>query len=233
MRFGNVICLADLLKMKKRKDIKMKNPWEEIDLSDYENHMKQSSVMQLQCLNNMMKIQFDLYPIESVTILGVAGGNGLEHVDTNKIKKVYGVDINRKYLNECAERYKNSDGVFEFICTDLTDDKTVIPCADMIMADLLIEYIGYECFKNIVVQAKPVYVSCVVQVNTDSGFVSESPYIHAFDELDKVHHQIDENGLTETMKGIDYIFISNDEQELPNGKKLVRLDYKRKIFVRE
>lgn len=33
----------------------MKNPWETIKLSDYENHMKLDSVMQLQAMNNMMK----------------------------------------------------------------------------------------------------------------------------------------------------------------------------------
>ena len=207
----------------------MKNPWEAIELSDYENHMKQASVMQLQCLNDMMKSQFNLYPVKSVTILGVAGGNGLEHVDTNKIEKVYGVDINSKYLSKCAERYKKFLGVFEFICIDLTDENTALPYAEMLIADLLIEYIGYECFKNTVLQAKPIYVSCIVQVNTDEGFVSDSPYIHVFDDLDRVHHHIEENGLTETMKGIGYILINKGEQGLPNGKKLVRLDYK-KIF---
>ena len=33
----------------------MKNPWEEIPLADYENHMKLDSVMQLQAMNEMMK----------------------------------------------------------------------------------------------------------------------------------------------------------------------------------
>lgn len=33
----------------------MKNPWEEIPLADYENHMKLDSVRQLQAMNEMMK----------------------------------------------------------------------------------------------------------------------------------------------------------------------------------
>ena len=33
----------------------MANPWEEISLSGYENHMKLDSVMQLQNMNQMMK----------------------------------------------------------------------------------------------------------------------------------------------------------------------------------
>ncbi len=67
----------------------MKNPWEEIELSDYENHMKSDSVMQLQALNVMMKRQLNRYPVKTVMVLGVAGGNGLEHIDTQKMQKVF------------------------------------------------------------------------------------------------------------------------------------------------
>lgn len=78
----------------------MNNPWNKINLSDYENHMKLQSVMQLQALNKMMKEQFHDYPIHTVMILGVAGGNGLEHIPAD-MKKVYCVDLNPSYLSEC------------------------------------------------------------------------------------------------------------------------------------
>lgn len=55
----------------------MHNPWEEISLNDYENHMKLDSVMQLQVLNQMMKSQLCAYNISSVMILGIAGGNAI------------------------------------------------------------------------------------------------------------------------------------------------------------
>ena len=35
----------------------MSNPWEEISLDDYENHMSLDSVRQLQMLNKLMKEQ--------------------------------------------------------------------------------------------------------------------------------------------------------------------------------
>ena len=38
-------------------------------------------------------------------ILGVAGGNGLEHIQKTRFKKVYGIDVNQHYLNQTAERY--------------------------------------------------------------------------------------------------------------------------------
>ena len=91
----------------------MTNPWEEISLSDYENHMKLDSVMQLQNLNQMMKDQFSTYPVSSVMVLGIAGGNGLEHIDNNKFEKVYGVDINREYLAAVTRRYSDISNILE------------------------------------------------------------------------------------------------------------------------
>ena len=44
----------------------MKNPWEEIPLADYENHMQSDSVMQLQAMNELMKQQFIACPASHV-----------------------------------------------------------------------------------------------------------------------------------------------------------------------
>lgn len=66
----------------------MKHPWQTVPLSDYENHMQLSQVQQLPLLNQIMKEQLTAYPIQSVVILGVAGGNGLEHLATLHLQKV-------------------------------------------------------------------------------------------------------------------------------------------------
>lgn len=108
----------------------------------------------------------------------------------------------------------------------MTAKNVVLPHADMVIANLLIEYIGYQCFKNVIMQIKPTYVSCIIQINTDNSFVSDSPYLHAFDDLDKVHHQMQEEKLITTMKGTGYYLIEKNEELLPNGKKLVQLDFK-------
>ncbi len=85
----------------------MNNPWKDISLSDYESHMALDSVQQLQAMNQMMKGQLNQYDIQSAMILGIAGGNGLEHIDTEKLNKVYGVDINQEYLLITKKRYEN------------------------------------------------------------------------------------------------------------------------------
>ena len=203
----------------------MNNPWIDIDLNSYENHMSLENVRQLQTMNQMMKEQFSVYDVESIMVLGIAGGNGLEHIDRKKIKCVYGVDINQEYLNECSKRYTVLDTIFKPVCVDLSDLNLRLPYADLLVANLLIEYIGYGCFQNVVKAVKPKYVSCIIQINTDASFVSDSPYLHVFDRLDEIHHQMQEDELVNVMQEIGYISRLTDEKDLPNGKKLVRLDY--------
>ncbi|MGN0497346.1 MAG: methyltransferase type 11 [Lachnospiraceae bacterium] len=203
----------------------MNNPWKEINLSDYENHMALDSVWQLQAMNQMMKEQLNQYDIQSVMILGIAGGNGLEHVDVEKITRVYGVDINTEYLMTTQKRYKNLSGILECLCVDLRCEAEKLPQVNMLIANLLIEYIGYECFQKVVKVIKSQYVSCIIQINTDDGFVSDSPYLHVFDELEHVHHQMAEQELKNSMEVIGYQLTQTLEYPLPNGKKLVQLDF--------
>ena len=203
----------------------MRNPWEKIRLDDYENHMRLESVYQLQVLNEMMREQFSTYDIESVMILGVAGGNGLEHIDEKVIKKVYGVDVNQRFLDECSRRYSEFGTLLELICTDLLEADLCLPQSNLLVANLLVEYIGYDCFQKVVEAVAPEYVSCIIQINTGDSFVSDSPYLHAFDGLEEVHHQMDEVALVKSMAEIGYRKAERQEQNLPNGKKFVRIDF--------
>ncbi len=205
----------------------MSNPWEKIDLSDYENHMSLDTVYQLQALSEMMHKQFYTYDVNSIMILGIAGGNGLEHVDKTRIRKVYGVDVNKDFLDECKARYTELDGVLEPIHADLLSDNLQLPTSQLLIANLLVEYIGYECFGKVVGLVNPKYVSCIIQINTGDSFVSDSPYLHAFDCLDEVHHQMEEKELTECMENMGYTVQKVAEKDLPNGKKFVRIDFKR------
>ena len=145
----------------------MPNPWEEISLDDYEKHMSLDSVRQLQAMNAIMKEQFAAYPVDKATVLGIAGGNGLEHVSPNKLRKVYGVDINGDYLRTVVQRYTQLSNVLDCLQIDLINEAEKLPQAQLLIANLLIEYIGYGAFQRAVLQTAPEYVSCVIQINTD------------------------------------------------------------------
>ena len=206
----------------------MSNPWEEISLSDYENHMSLESVNQLQTMNSIMKKQFSDYPVKTAMVLGIAGGNGLEHVSSDKFEKVYGIDINEGYLKTVEERYKGMTGILDCLSIDLITEPEKLPHAELVIANLLIEYIGYEAFQKAVQKIDPEYVSCVIQINTDEAqWVSDSPYLHAFDRLDEVHCQMEENALIAAMEKSDYRIILNESEPLPNGKALQRIDFRK------
>ena len=218
------------------------NPWKEICLSDYENHMSLDSVQQLQALNQIMKEQFRIYEMFRAKpdiydelpgyamILGVAGGNGLEHITPKYYEKVYGVDINTEYLEAVKERYQELSGVLECLAVDLITEYEKLPKADYVIANLLVEYIGYEAFQRVIRQVDPEMISCVIQINPEHGkneeseWVSESPYLHAFDGLDQVHHQMEEDALWRCLKEVGFDFVEAFRTPLPNGKSLLRMD---------
>ncbi len=206
----------------------MKNPWEEILLADYESHMRLDSVMQLQALNQRMKEQLNRYPASSVMILGVAGGNGLEHIAKDQYEKVYGVDVNRDYLREAARRNPGLGGRLECLRVDLTCEPLRLPRAELVIANLLVEYVGCACFQKVLLQVGPRYVSCVIQADGDGGWVSPSPYQAVFDRLESVHRPIERRALESALSQIHYRIIRAVEHPLPNGKKLVQLDFERR-----
>lgn len=203
----------------------MKNPWELVSFDDYENHMKLSTIQQLPTLNNIMKSQLNKYNISTVTILGIAGGNGLEHIDVSRIKVVYGIDINQTYLDVCREKYQNLGVNLVLEQLDISNLSNDLPVSDIWIANLVIEYIGINIFLKQLSKVFPPYVSIVIQKNSDINFVSDSPYAKAFDGISVLHTDIEKDSLIDSMSTIGYHFIYTKEYILPNMKKLIRLDF--------
>ena len=207
----------------------MSNPWAEIRLEDYEKHMALDSVRQLQALSGIMKAQLEAYPVRTAMIFGIAGGNGLEHIDPEKYDRVYGIDINREYLQTAEERFAGLGEKLQLMCLDLTKDAGKLPEAELVIADLVIEYIGYAAFTAAVKQAGARFVSCVIQINPEKEgtWVSDSPYLHVFTRLDEVHHEMAPEGLAAAMEAEGYREILRESTDLPNGKKLLRMDFEK------
>lgn len=203
-----------------------RNPWEDIALDDYEAHMALGSVAQLQALNALMREQFAACPPGSVAVFGVAGGNGLEHVDPARAQVVYGVDVNRDYLAQAVARY-GQGAWFVPVRADLTDPAAGLPQAGSVLADLLIEYVGVEPFAAAVRRVGAAFVSCVIQVDRSADWVSDSPYLHAFDGLGAVHAAVDESRLVSVLESAGFTCAYRGETPLPNGKKFIRLDFAR------
>ena len=133
----------------------MAQPWEDVALADYESHMRLDSVMQLQTMSELMKKQFAARTADSVMVLGIAGGKELEHIHQSDFFKVCGVDVNAAYLQTVVQRHPELDGCLERPQVDLAVEVDRLPRADLVIANLLIEYIGCTCFQNAILTVGP------------------------------------------------------------------------------
>ncbi|MDR1677026.1 MAG: hypothetical protein LBS44_01385 [Deltaproteobacteria bacterium] len=88
------------------------------------------------------------------------------------------MDVNGSFFDSCVEGYPDLEGLFIPAKPDLTKPDLKLTRADLVLANLLIEYIGYETFQYVLDIDQPQYVSCLILVNNkDGGLVSDSPYL--------------------------------------------------------
>ena len=58
-------------------------------------------------------------------------------------------------------------------------------------------------------------------------FIRKISFLLQVQYKQEVHHQMEEKALMQAMEGIGYEHIKTEEFSLPNGKKLVMLDFER------
>ena len=88
----------------------MSSPWLFLPLEDYEGHIASPGVQPLSVLAELFKRALDYCLPESVAVLGVAGGNGLEQVDYTATERVPDT-LPQKCQKEIPEK---SDFAFPF-----------------------------------------------------------------------------------------------------------------------
>ncbi|HEU5292336.1 MAG TPA: hypothetical protein VFU05_16930, partial [Cyclobacteriaceae bacterium] len=120
------------------------NPWLEIPLDDYEKHMSHGSVGQLSLLNSLTKKYLSKIKPATCVFIGIAGGNGLEHIDNKISKRVIGIDINQDYLDATFKRYHVKIRSLELLKLDVSKHTVKICNSDFIWAGLIMEYIGID-----------------------------------------------------------------------------------------
>lgn len=203
----------------------MNNEWLDIELSDYENHMSMPGIEQAQYLSTYFSEVVDKYDPESLAILGCAGGNGLDKLDPNKIKRIVCCDINPNFIVEAENRYKDKFKNIEFICGDIADKEYNINKVTLIYAALILEYVDIEkAIKNIYkfLEPKGILAAVLQLPNKDIPEVSPSPYknleklsdIFSFVSIDKLVKTCSDNRIT---------LVSYNEIQLKSEKKFAEL----------
>ncbi len=138
------------------------NAWLSVSLYDYESHMASPAVGQLPLLSALFAEALAWCSPQSVAILGVAGGNGLERIDSFRTKRICGIDINQSYLDATARRFAALPGL-ELYQADLGSPCKVPGRFDLVHAALIFEHAGTGCcLDNAVELTRPGGVLSVV-----------------------------------------------------------------------
>lgn len=203
------------------------NVWATIPLEDYEKHMAHGTVGQMQLLNHLTKKYYQLLLPKTVLLVGVSGGNGLEHIDNKLTRKVIGVDINRQYLDETSNRYARKITGLELVNADVRTYRQKLMPADFIWAALILEYTGmtsfFEFTKNNLAKAADLIIS--IQSNNGVQSVSASG-VDSIKTLGSVFHLIEPQELLKVSADFGFILRNSEENFLPNGKSIKTFHFK-------
>jgi hypothetical protein len=154
------------------------NPWLELPLEEYESHMGSRGANQLGPLADLFGEAVARLRPRSLAVLGVSGGNGLQHVDSTLTVRVLAIDLNPAYLEATRHRYPDVRGL-ELHCIDLAHDSLNLEPVALVHAALLFEHAGTAtCLDNAVALVAPGgHLSVVLQLPTAGHeAVTASPF---------------------------------------------------------
>src|SRR5579872_39918 len=195
----------------------MSNPWLSIPLEDYEGHMGADGVRQLAALAVLFQRALDLCRPKSVAILGIAGGNGLEHIDPAVTSRVVGIDINASYLEEVRRRFGER---VELHCVDLAGGNLHVTPVDLVHAALIFEHTGLDraldnAFTLITPGGK---MSVVIQLPAGEELnVSPTPYT-SMQKLKESFGVVDASRLRRRLAERGFRLEHEEDRALPGGK---------------
>ncbi len=122
----------------------MRNPWLDIPLSDYEGHMRLPEIAQAQLLADVFEEQLAIHKPRSLAMLGCAGGNGLERIAPDMTRRVVGVDLNGRYLDQVRARFGTRFEQLELVEGDVQTTAVAFKPVDLVYAALILEYVKVD-----------------------------------------------------------------------------------------
>ena len=183
--------------------------------------MSHHLVGQADLLNSLTKKYLEEIKPEVAVFLGIAGGNGLEHIDNNATREVYGIDVNQDYLDTAFVRFRNRISSLKLLNIDIAESSKSICEADFIWAALILEYTGIEkaldfCENNI---RKGGHL--VVSIQSNNNVQSVSPTgIETVKKAGEIFSLVDPEILLNKAAEKGYRLIGKEENVLPNGKSI-------------
>jgi len=199
----------------------MCTPWREIPLSDYEAHMSLPSVGQARMLADQLALLLERHAPISVAIIGCAGGNGLDRIDSTRVERVVAVDINREYIAATEVRYADRLANLDLICADVQSERLTFDPVDLIYAALVLEYVDIAAtFATLKRNLRPGgTLAVLLQLpHSDQHAVSASPY-KSLNKLMPALKLVEPDELRAQATTAGFAVGSSEIIDLPSGKQ--------------
>ena len=155
------------------------NPWLDVPLTDYEGHMASPHIGQARLLSDLFADALRTYSPRSAVILGCAGGNGLDRVDSSQTARVVCVDINPEYIACARERFAARIPSFEAVVGDIQTARFSFAPVALAFAGLLLEYVDIDSVLRqaaSMLQPNGVLVAVIQLPSTTLPEVTPSPF---------------------------------------------------------
>jgi hypothetical protein len=199
----------------------MSNPWLNIPLADYEGHMRSDEVQQLDALPELFAAALERCQPASVAVLGVGGGNGLERIDSKVTKRVVGLDLNSRYLDETRKRYGGTCNL-SLHCVDLAAERVELEPVHLVHAALVFEHTGIDrCLENAVTLVGVGGALCAVLQLPSQGTQEIGPSnFSSMLTLKDNFALVDPIGLQNKLADAGFRMVHEELRPVPAGKRL-------------
>ena len=197
----------------------MSNPWLNVPLTEYEQHMSSAEVQQLGALSDLFAEALGRCRPLSIAVLGIAGGNGLDHIDSTITTRVVGLDLNPLYLAAVEQRYSHLPGL-ELHCVDLSEQQVKLERVALVHAALVFEHAGVDyCLENALAMiAAGGNLSVVLQLPAESGQTVSASGFSSVQNLKSHFSLIGPVWLRESLTGRGFRLVHETTRALPGGK---------------
>ncbi|SEP40539.1 hypothetical protein SAMN05428947_114170 [Mucilaginibacter sp. OK283] len=160
--------------------------------------------------------------------LGISGGNGLEHIDINKTKIVYGIDVNQSYLDETKKRFGEKIKQLVLVNADISSSNESFLKADFVWAALIFEYIDIEKGLEFISNNTGEVAKLVITIQSNNGAQSVSPTgVESIKLVKDIFNLVDKDDLQTKALAFELRIVSSEENVLPNGKSFITLEFEK------
>jgi SAM-dependent methyltransferase len=177
-------------------------------------------VDQAKVISNLMASALTEYTPMSLTVIGCTTGNGFEHINTTRTRRVVGIDINPDYLKILKTRFGGRIPHLELLKADITAPDFWIDPVSMVFAALVFEYVDVLCalrsiFRCLITGG--IFLAVLQEPSTESAPVTATRY-KSLELLSPIMNLVSPMEFSNMCGRVGFQEISTDTISLKKGK---------------